>query len=67
MSDSYFDALRAAGEYPRKGYGWLSPQEKRKEIIGKISRGYIEPWVLKEAKRFGIEYENKNEKVRIDN
>lgn len=55
MSDSHFDALRAAGEYPRKGYGWLSPQEKRKEIEGKIARGRIEPWVLREAAKFGIE------------
>lgn len=55
MSDSYFDVLRASGEYPRKGYGWQSDQEKREEIARKISKGFIEPWVLKEANRFGIE------------
>ena len=54
MSDSYFDALRASGEYPRKGYGWLSEDEKREEITRKISKGWRESWILKEAKRMGI-------------
>lgn len=55
MSDSYYDVLRAAGEYPRKGYGWLTEQEQYKEIERKISKGWRDPWVLREAKRFGIE------------
>lgn len=55
MSDSYFDVLRAAGEYPRKGYGWQSEAEKHEEIERKIARGSKEPWVIKEAKRMGIE------------
>jgi len=54
MSDSYFDADRAAGTYPRKGYGWLSEAEKRVEITLKLSKGWAEPWVLKEARRMGI-------------
>jgi hypothetical protein len=55
MTDSYYDALRASGEYPRKGYGWQSEAEKRVEIARKISTGWTLPWVLKEAKRMGIE------------
>ena len=54
MSDSYFDALRASGEYPRKGYGWLSEEEKRVEIQRKINKGWDEPWVLREAHRMCI-------------
>jgi len=54
MSDSYFDAARAAGEYPRKGYGWQTDAEKREEIERKVAKGYREPWVLKEATKFGI-------------
>lgn len=54
MSDSYFDALRASGEYPRKGYGYLSEEEKRLEIQRKINKGWDEPWILREAHRMGI-------------
>ena len=54
MSDSYFDALRASGEYPRKGYGYLSEEEKRVEIQRKINKGWDEPWVLREAQRMCI-------------
>lgn len=54
MSDSYFDAARAAGEYPRKGYGWLSPEKQYEEIERKISKGWTEPWVLREALQMGI-------------
>ena len=54
MSDSYFDALRASGEYPRKGYGWQNEAEKRTEITRKLASGWREPWVLKEAHRMGI-------------
>lgn len=54
MSDSYFDALRACGEYPRKGYGLQTEAEKREEIARKITKGWRDPWVLKEAARFGI-------------
>lgn len=54
MSDSYFDALRAAGEYPRKGYGWLDEKEQREEIQRKINKGWNDAWVLREAQKFGI-------------
>ena len=54
MSDSYFDALRAAGEYPRKGYGWQTEEEKRVEIQRKIDNGWTLPWVLKEAQRMKL-------------
>ena len=54
MSDSYFDAARAAGTYPRKGYGYLSEEEKRVEIQRKINKGWQDEWVVKEAQRMGI-------------
>ena len=55
MSDSYFDVARTSGEYPRKGYSWQTEAEKREEIERKIARGWREPWIIKEAKRMGIE------------
>lgn len=59
MSDSYFDAARAAGEYPRKGYGYLTEEEKRVEIQRKINKDWDDAWVLKEAKRMGITKQKK--------
>lgn len=59
MSDSYFDAARAAGTYPRKGYGYLTEEEKRVEIQRKINKGWEDEWVLKEAKRMGITKQKK--------
>jgi hypothetical protein len=59
MSDSYFDAARAAGTYPRKGYGYLTEEEKRTEIQRKINKGWEDEWVLKEAKRMGISKQDK--------
>ncbi len=50
----WFDNMRNAGEYPRKGYGWQSEEEQRVEIQRKINNGYDMPWVLKEARKFGI-------------
>ncbi|CAJ0779122.1 hypothetical protein LMG7141_00842 [Ralstonia condita] len=54
MSDSYFDVLRASGEYPRKGYYWQTENEKRTEISRKVSNGWRDPWVLREAARLGV-------------
>lgn len=59
MSDAYFDNLRDNGEYPRKGYNWCDEESKRKEIENYISLGKSEPWILREAKRFGITVEKK--------
>jgi hypothetical protein len=59
MSDSYFDAARAAGTYPRKGYGYLTEDEKRVEIQRKINKGWEDEWVLKEAQRMGITKQKK--------
>ncbi len=59
MSDSFFDAARAAGEYPRKGYGWMSEEAQREEIQRKINKGWDEPWVLREAQKFGITKQKK--------
>lgn len=63
MSDSYFDALRAAGTYPRKGYGYLSEDEKRVEIQRKINKGWDDEWVLKEAQRMGITKQKKMDRA----
>lgn len=54
MSDPFFDAARASGEYPRKGYGHLSEDQKREEIQRKLNKGWDEPWVLREAKRMSL-------------
>lgn len=54
MTDAYFDAARASGEYPRKDYGRQSEDEKRIEIARKVAAGWRLPWVLKEAERLGI-------------
>jgi hypothetical protein len=54
MSDSYFDADRATGEYPRKDYNRQNEAEKRIEITRKINSGWRLPWVLKEAEKMGI-------------
>ena len=59
MSDSYFDADRAAGTYPRKGYGYLTEEEKQVEIQRKINKGWEDEWILKEAKRLGITKQKK--------
>ncbi len=59
MSDSYFDAARAAGTYPRKGYGYLTEEEKRVEIQRKINKGWQDEWVIKEATRMGITKQKK--------
>ena len=55
MTDCYYDALRASGEYPRKGYGYLSEKEKIEEITRKVNTGWRLPWVSKEAARLKIE------------
>ena len=54
MSDEYFDILRANGEYPRKGYGWLPIEDKKQEILSYVEKGHLPPWVLREAERFDI-------------
>lgn len=59
MSDSYFDAARASGEYPRKGYGYLTEDEKRVEIQRKINKDWNDAWVLREADRMGITKQKK--------
>lgn len=55
MSDCYFDALRDSGEYPRKGYGWQDEDAQKAEIERKVIAGKRDPWILREAERFGIE------------
>ena len=59
MSDYFYDALRDAGEYPRKGYGWQDEKDQRAEIDRKVAAGKREPWILREAWRFGIEVPSK--------
>ncbi|WP_186214736.1 hypothetical protein [Burkholderia gladioli] len=54
MTDAYFDAARASGEYPRKDYGRQSEEEKRSEITRKVAAGWRLRWVLREASRLGI-------------
>jgi hypothetical protein len=54
MSDSYFDADRLTGEYPRKDYNRQTEIEKRVEITRKVNSGWTLPWVLREAERMNI-------------
>ncbi len=63
MSDSYFDAARASGEYPRKGYGYLTEEEKHVEIQRKINKGWNDAWVLREAQRMGITKQKKMDRT----
>lgn len=49
MSDPFFDAKRAAGEYPPKGFGWMD-DDKRKAYVEKLlDRGVFEPWMKREV------------------
>ena len=64
MSDAYFDAMRDAGTYPPKGYGWKTEEGQRAMVERYIKKGWIEPWVVDEARIFGIECpEPKKEEV----
>lgn len=54
MSDSMFDADRAAGLYPPKGYGWLDTANQKIMVAALIKRGDRDQWLLDEAKFFGI-------------
>ena len=54
MSDSFFDADRAAGTYPRKGYGWQTDEEQKEEIVRRLAANDGRPWVLDEARKFGL-------------
>ncbi|AQH05665.1 hypothetical protein A9R05_42365 (plasmid) [Burkholderia sp. KK1] len=54
MTDAYFDAARAHGEYPRTDYGRQSNEEKRIEITCEVAAGWRLPGVLKETSRLGI-------------
>lgn len=55
MSDPYFDAARAAGEYPPKGYGYKSDDEKREMVKRYIEKDRVEPWVVREARWLRVE------------
>ena len=54
MSDALFDADRAAGTYPRKGYGWQTDAEMVVEILARLAAGDTRPWVIEEALKFGL-------------
>jgi hypothetical protein len=58
MSDSLFDADRAAGEYPPKGWGWKDAARQRELLLQHFSKGgEIEPWMQREAQRLQISYQ----------
>ena len=56
MSDVFFDADRAAGIYPPKGWGWKTDDEKRRRLaFAKVfDAEQLEPWIPAEAQRLGI-------------
>ncbi len=54
MSDPYFDAARAAGTYPPKGYGYKTDDEKREMVKRYIEHGRLEDWVIRESRFLGV-------------
>jgi hypothetical protein len=48
------EVVQVAGETPRPGYGWISPEKQCQEIIRRLSDGQREAWIMKEATRFDI-------------
>jgi len=54
MSDSFFDADRAAGLYPPKGWGWYSEDAKKRVVTRLLKEENPDPWVLNEAKILNI-------------
>lgn len=44
MSDSSFDAARAAGEYPPKGFGWWDTDKQKRALIAGLKNG--EQWAI---------------------
>lgn len=54
MSDSFFDADRAGGEYPPKGWGWKDTAAQRDILQKHFDKGGdIDPWMTREAARLG--------------
>ena len=51
-------SVRPASE-GRKGYGFLNDDAQRSEIERELARGERLPWILDEARRFGIEVPDK--------
>lgn len=45
MTDGMFDAMRAAGEYPPKGFGYLEDHEKKAKAEELFERGCRDPWL----------------------
>jgi hypothetical protein len=56
MTDSTFDAARACGEYPPKGWGWKDADQQRKALLAHFDKGgaLIDPWMIREATRLGL-------------
>lgn len=49
MSDAYFDAARAAGDYPPKGYGWMSEEQQRLLVEQQLRKDTIPRWARNQA------------------
>jgi hypothetical protein len=56
MSDHFFDADRASGEYPPKGWGWKDRDQQRKALANHFWRinSQIDQWMIGEAERLNI-------------
>jgi hypothetical protein len=54
MGDSFFDARRATGDYPPKGWGWQSHEYQRNEIIRRLKLDNQPEWVFWEAFAFRL-------------
>ena len=54
MSDTHYDALRASGVCPPKGWGWQDTAYQRREVARRLAAGEREPWLITEAARLHI-------------
>ena len=69
MSDAYFDADRASGKYPPKGFGRMSDDQKRVFIEKRLEPDLRAPWMVYEGlccrvpavMEFVSEYRSKHE------
>ena len=57
MSDEFFDTDRQAGIYPPKGWGWKSPEQKRRLLQEHFAKENprIDQWMIGAVEVLGIE------------
>ena len=48
MSDPHYDAMREAGTYPPKGFGYFSTLEQVRQCLNYWKHGVDYPWIVEE-------------------